>query len=232
MLSRPTSLQQHFPHMTDVILLSCQFDINAFQPSLFSQHQIALPSKLEKAVPKRQAEFLAGRFLAKTCFTDLSLPYKEIINGSDRCPIWPKNIIGTITHSNETAACAITTAANIVALGIDLEYDINVKTCEDIYKSIINEQEETFLRSLNCPFNQVMTLVFSAKESIYKALYPKIKQFFNFDAVTITALNLEQQVLTLELSKDWSSTFQQGQRFECHYLRFERSFLTTITVFA
>lgn len=230
MLSRPCHLQQHFPHMTDVILLSCRFDISAFNTSLFSQYGIKLPSKLSKAVPKRQAEFLAGRFLAKSGLTELSQPDEEIINGDDRCPIWPKHIIGSITHSNENAACAITTSSHIHALGIDLEYDINQKSCNDIYKSIINKHEETLLRGANIPFNQAVTLAFSAKESLYKALYPQIKQFFNFDAAAIIALDLEQQRLTFELTQNWSADFLQGQHIDCYFIRFKTSYLTTVTL--
>ncbi|WP_299496205.1 4'-phosphopantetheinyl transferase superfamily protein [uncultured Shewanella sp.] len=231
MLSKLTPLQQRFSHMQHVTLVSCEFDINLFTPELFNTHQIQLPSKLNKAVPKRKAEYLAGRVLAKHCFAELNLPYQDIINAEDRSPIWPKNVIGSISHSNETAACAITTSKSIQALGIDLEYDINLKSCEDIYKSIINSSEETLLRATDLPFNQAVTLAFSAKESIYKALYPLIKKFFNFDAVSINNINLEQQKLTLELTLDWSDKFKKNQTFECYYLRFEKSFLTSITVF-
>ncbi|WP_299008490.1 4'-phosphopantetheinyl transferase [uncultured Shewanella sp.] len=231
MLSKLTPLQQHFPHMDEITLLSCEFNISAFSPSLFTEHQIQLPTKLKKAVPKRQAEFLAGRFLAKCCFNQLALPYQDIMNAEDRSPIWPKNVIGSITHSNETAACGITTSKHVQALGIDLEYDINIKSCEDIYKSIINPAEEALIRATALPFNQGVTLAFSAKESIYKALYPLIKQFFNFDAVEITNIDLINQRLTLKLTKNWSTKFKQNHQFECHYIRFEKSFLTTITVF-
>ncbi|WP_298769643.1 4'-phosphopantetheinyl transferase [uncultured Shewanella sp.] len=231
MLSKLTPLQQRFPHMNEITLLSCEFEISAFTPSLFTEHQILLPVKLKKAVPKRQAEFLAGRFLAKCCFNQLALPYQDIINAEDRSPIWPQNVIGSITHSNETAACAITISKDIQALGIDLEYDINIKSCEDIYKSIINPTEEGLIRATALPFNQGITLAFSAKESIYKALYPLIKQFFNFDAVAITHIDLDQQKLILTLTKNWSTRFKKNHEFECHYIRFKHSFLTTVTVF-
>ena len=76
-----------------------EFEATSFVDASFSTHQILFPAQLGKAVSKRKAEYLAGRVCAKHVLATLSIDNFELHSGTDRAPIWPENIIGSITHT-------------------------------------------------------------------------------------------------------------------------------------
>lgn len=53
-----------FPGMTGVSAYRCAFDRAGYDDGLFARHGIAFHPTLERAVVKRKAEFLAGRYAA------------------------------------------------------------------------------------------------------------------------------------------------------------------------
>ncbi|MEW9905918.1 MAG: hypothetical protein AB2990_00800 [Candidatus Symbiodolus clandestinus] len=48
------------------------------------------------AVPKRQAEYLAGRYLSRLLFTEQGLNLIQIPSGAHRQPLWPIGWLGSI----------------------------------------------------------------------------------------------------------------------------------------
>ena len=53
---------------------------------------------IARAIPKRQAEFAAGRRAARAALTTLGHPAQAIPVGDRRAPIWPQGTVGAITH--------------------------------------------------------------------------------------------------------------------------------------
>ena len=72
-----------------------------------------------RAIPKRRGEFAQGRSAARAAMGLLGHPPMAIPAGSDRAPIWPKGLVGSITHTN--GLCAAALSQNAAALGIDAE---------------------------------------------------------------------------------------------------------------
>src|SRR5688572_29707947 len=67
--------------------------------------RIPLPATLHGAVPKRQAEFRAGRYCAMTALTALDARFAgcEVGRADSGAPVWPAGIVGSISHSDGMA---------------------------------------------------------------------------------------------------------------------------------
>ena len=138
---------------------------------------------------QRKAEFLAGRYCIHRCFEIMMQPFnKPILYDSKRQPLWPSAFIGSITHSHNTAIAAVANTRDKSTLGIDYEQHISQKEAIEIAPLICTCKEQRWLRQ-TANASETTTLVFSAKESIYKGLYPQIQSFFGFHAVELIEKN-------------------------------------------
>jgi len=200
-------------------LVSCRFDPDAAKDqthdALKNTWGIQLPEKLQRAVPKRLAEFIAGRYCANLALQRLrsndQVLIEEIQIGDKREPLWPTDVIGSITHSHGFAAAVVADTAQIRGVGIDSEQLINPNTANNVASHILRE-EEVFQENqhLVLAFEQYLTLVFSAKESIYKCLFPLVKQYFDFKDARITLSNDAPGQFKFELTKNLTDEFGVG----------------------
>jgi len=205
-----------FPNLgceNDIILVGCDFSLGQYQQSLFSELNIPFPASLSRAVPKRQSEYLAGRYAAIEALARLGVTTRHIPTGEHRSPVWPKGILASITHTATTAFCVAASKQNIKYLGIDHENWLTPASVEQVKTSIINDREEQLLKRTDMPFEQAFTLVFSAKESLFKALYPAVGYYFDFSAAEITALNPAGHSFVLQLTQSLAPTLNAGASF-------------------
>jgi enterobactin synthetase component D len=161
----------------------------AFTFPLNSEMRSHLPQALRHATPKRQREFLAGRRCAEKALLHLGAGSTHVAMAEDRTPIWPDGVVGSITHTGDFAAAAVAWAADIVGLGIDSEQIIDPAIALDI-AAICMVDEATLFRPAqgrsSCEFH---TFVFSAKEAVFKCLFPLTRKFLEFSDVRITSLD-------------------------------------------
>ncbi|WP_081498142.1 4'-phosphopantetheinyl transferase superfamily protein [Candidatus Regiella insecticola] len=61
------------------------------------------------------------------------------------------------------------------------------------------------------PYNQLFTAVFSAKESLFKALYPQAGFYFGFDYAALRHLEPDNHIMVFELIKPISKAFPKGK---------------------
>jgi 4'-phosphopantetheinyl transferase EntD len=136
------------------------------------------------AVRKRRAEFAAGRIAARSALCALGFPDTPILPGPDRAPIWPGGVIGSIAHAGDRAIAAVARATAVGGLGIDLERDEAIE--EDLWSSILTGREIELLEGVPGPDRgRTVRAVFTAKEAVYKCVYPRIRAFLEFSAVEI-----------------------------------------------
>lgn len=172
-----------------------------------------------RAIPKRQAEFAAGRRAARAALAQLDQAAVAIPAGADRAPLWPNGLVGSITHDQGFALAVVAHARSVRAVGVDLTQaqDLPGTTRNAILKSA----QEQKLHGLEA------RAVFSAKECIFKALYPDVKAFFGFDAASVFP-NLQENSFTAELLKDLGP-YPKGTAFKGPVLC-EKGCLTTALV--
>ena len=68
----------------------------------------------------RQKAFLLGRKTALLALMKIGLSAPVLRGNSDE-PLWPKGVVGSISHSGEFAICVVTNSKSIQGIGIDLE---------------------------------------------------------------------------------------------------------------
>ncbi len=135
---------------------------------------------LSRAVDKRRREFTTARVCAHRALEGLGLPAAPILPGSRGAPGWPDGVVGSITHCAGYRAAAVARAAEVHTIGIDAEP--NEPTPGGVLKEITVPAEEGWLAALTRTRPAVCwdRLLFSAKESVYKAWYPLAERWLGF----------------------------------------------------
>lgn len=190
------------------------YKAESFRINEFENHKVDFPSSLNKAVDKRRAEFLAGRIVAKEVLTQLQSSVLQVPVGINRGPLWPEGYIGSITHCDEIAIAIATRSTFARYIGIDIEAVIKEES-EHFTRLIVNEDELKYLNLKSIDPRLAMTIAFSAKESLFKALYPHLGFYFDFSAASITELT--QDSFKLSLTTDLSNSLYAGRSFSGGY---------------
>ena len=143
---------------------------------------VGIPLQLSEAAPKRKAEFAAGRFCALNAISKMTAGIEKISSGKSGEPIWPRGYTGSITHTAKQAAAIIFRCEDAFSVGIDLEEFISLDIVEEIGTMVLTPKEKEVYQALPNS-SQIVTAIFSAKEAIYKAVYPKLQRFVDFQEV-------------------------------------------------
>lgn len=158
------------------------FSPDAFDRTDFDRLHIPCPSHLGKAVIKRQAEYLAARVCARDALDRMQVKGMPWVPENDRCPRWPSPMVGALTHSQGIAGAAVANGEHIAGVGIDIERWIDKDRSERLAQAILCEDELMTWQGITSTTEQAawLTRIFSAKESLYKALYPLVGRSFYF----------------------------------------------------
>ncbi|SEL86072.1 4'-phosphopantetheinyl transferase EntD (siderophore biosynthesis) [Roseateles sp. YR242] len=194
------------------------FDIGQFKAA-----GMAIPETIARSVPKRQAEFFHGRWAARcvlhqaqdtTGGPDWNLPI-----GKSREPLWPAGMVGSLTHCEGFAAAAVARVSALRALGIDIERVATGDNLEALRTTTLDAAERRLLESHDntLPVPVLITLAFSAKESLFKAAFPSVQRYFDFDAARVVELAPSERRLVLQLTERLSPDLQPGSRITAHY---------------
>ncbi|NWE29376.1 4'-phosphopantetheinyl transferase family protein [Pseudomonas gingeri] len=141
-----------------------------------------LPPALASAVPGRQAEYLAGRYCVRRAEHTLHGRYSHIASGADRAPIWPPGLHGSLSHAGGYALAIVSASQSGYLLGIDVENLAREPEPEGVQRQIASREEMALLEPV-LDAAGAFSLMFSAKEAIYKALYPRARRFIDFHEV-------------------------------------------------
>ncbi len=177
-------------------------------------HTITLPPDLKAAVPKRQAEFLAGRFCAATALLKAGKDPK--IGRQGRLPLWPQGVVGSISHTNGYAIAAVSTQYR--ALGIDIEHIMTNAQAHET-QTYIMSPKELRQKPAHMDDESFSTLIFSAKEALFKATHSTKTTFADF---------LDSEVL--EVATQTLSLSFEGDIYECHWDRLHKLIRTLVCV--
>lgn len=141
-------------------------------------------SCIARAVPQRQREFLTARSCARTALARLGAAPVAIGAGSDRAPVWPLGVVGSITHCHGYRGAAVAWSKDIAALGIDAEP--NEPLPPNVAGLILSRAEQAQLASPQAANINLDRLIFSAKEAVFKAWWPLTSSELDFMDVGIT----------------------------------------------
>lgn len=192
------------------------FDKSCYSDELFTHMSLPFPDILKSAVLKRRAEYLAGRYAARQLLQEVGCN-GVVATGSDRAPIWPTGWRGSISHT-ETWAIAILAPYNFsIGLGVDIE-TFRPEIMREITTAFTTPDERDVLGASRLPFETALLIVFSAKESLFKALYPLVQQIFGFEVAKLCELDAHNNRFTMELTRQLTPSLRAGYRTTGHYL--------------
>jgi 4'-phosphopantetheinyl transferase EntD len=150
---------------------------------LFAEEQAAVA----RAVQKRRREFTTARACARRALARLDLPAQPIPIGARGEPLWPAGVVGSITHCRGYRACALARTSDMLAIGIDAEP--NGALPDGVLGEIAcAEEERAWLREQARVAPEICwdRLLFSAKESVYKAWFPLAGRWLGFEDALVT----------------------------------------------
>jgi 4'-phosphopantetheinyl transferase EntD len=149
---------------------------------LFAEEQALIVG----AVEKRRREFATGRHCARTALGALGVPPAPLLRGTAGAPLWPRGIVGSITHCAGYRGAAVARARAVLTIGIDAEPDQALT--DDVLALVARPAERARLHALTSTAPGVCwdRLLFSAKESVYKAWFPLTRRWLGFHDADIT----------------------------------------------
>ena len=171
---------------------------------------------IARAVPKRQAEFAAGRRAARDALAAIGLPATPIPVGKNREPLWPAGAAGAITHDAGLALSCVVAARDGIGVDLTEAMPLPGKTC----RHILPHADETGLAPLAARAG------FSAKESLFKALFPVVRGYFGFSAACV-APDLDRGCFEVRLMEALGP-FAAGARWHGHIAIQDRRLMTAL----
>ena len=189
-----------------------RFEVEAYSDDLFEKYSIEFPDTLRSSILKRRAEYLAGRLLAKRLLGAQGVDGSSITADARSCPLWPHGWVGSISHAHGLVACRIGPTSTYGGLGIDVERVFCRETFRQIQRQVFSQEEVSILIQSGLETTLAGTIVFSAKESIFKALYPAVGRLFDFKAAQLKIINTRSCFLVLKLTEHLSDRLLLGYK--------------------
>jgi enterobactin synthetase component D len=163
---------------------------------------------LEAASFKRKREFLSGRVAGMRALKRMNIEVNAILRLEDGRPLWPAGSCGSLSHSDTYACAVVARTEDYLSLGVDLEPTTSMSQLLQIRSQFLTPEEERALAP------EQALIAFSAKEALYKTIYPLAQTYFGFHAARVTELN--ENGVTLDLLKEVGE-FPRGSRFQVLY---------------
>jgi 4'-phosphopantetheinyl transferase EntD len=139
-----------------------------------------------RAVERRRREYTTVRHLARRALGCLGHGEAALPPGPDRAPRWPAGVVGSLTHCDGYRAAAVADAAVLASVGIDAEPHETLP--EGVLGGVTLPEEREHLEQLatDRPEFSWDRILFSAKESVYKAWYPLTGAWLGFEQAVLT----------------------------------------------
>ena len=175
-----------------------------------------LPAELRSSAPQRQREFAAGRACASAALKALDhrsdLPLGI---GPDRAPLWPPGYCGSISHDAGIAVAVVARSDRYEALGLDLATVLTSAQATEVAGIVAPEAEVARLAGQGFAPELALTVLFSAREALYKCLAPGIGRYFDFLDVALDSVSAG--CIGLRLMCDLAPQHPSGNVFHVRY---------------
>lgn len=163
--------------LPDAVVVSTRTAMRGAQ--LFAEEE----RSVERAVPKRRQEFTTGRACARLALERLGIAPVAIASGERGEPLWPSGVVGSITHCPGYCAAAVSRPEKMMSIGIDAE--VHAPLPDGVLEQVAFGRERAMVADTSAGLCLDMVL-FSVKESIYKAWFPLARRWLGFEDVDLT----------------------------------------------
>ncbi len=170
--------------MLDLVLpevVSAEETYDDINVPLFPQERRAIAS----AVEKRRIEFVSVRACAGIALARLGIARPPLAPAAGGAPEWPAGLVGSMTHCPGYRAAAVARMDDVAALGIDGE--VHAPLPAGVLDLVALPVERAHLTELLTRLPRIHwdRVLFSAKESIYKAWFPLVGVWLDFEQARV-----------------------------------------------
>ena len=162
----------------------------------------------------RRREYSSGRRVARHALGLLGI-HGSAVTTRARMPVWPTGIVGSITHSRSLALAMVGRRRDLAGIGVDLELERRVT--EQLARRVLLKGEREHLVD-----EDWRTMLFAAKEAVYKAVNPLVGEYLEFGDVEISANEGGRFRAVTTRLRESTTVLQTGegyfQRVEGHWL--------------
>ena len=127
----------------------------------------------------RRREYSSGRRVARHALEMLDV-HGGAVTARGRVPVWPRGIVGSITHSRSLALAMAGREEDVAGIGVDLELERRV-TGRLARRVLLECERQRVVEKAG------FTMLFAAKEAVYKAVNPLVGEYLEFTDVEISA---------------------------------------------
>ena len=134
-------------------------------------------------VPARKEAFARGRAAAHAALRTLGLDHGPILAGSSREPLWPPGATGSISHAAGFGIALVAPTEYTDGIGVDVE---QLRHAPELWEQVPGAEERRWLERLDPGEREAGVLaLFSAKESVFKAFFPRSGSFIGFEMASL-----------------------------------------------
>lgn len=212
--------------MIDISGLPINIEVIVMNPEVWSSDNIDIANEYyPDASLERKREFVLGRLCASEALRRFGIANSPVGVGENREPLWPPGFVGSITHCDGLCAAAVARSDNYFSLGIDAEPVGDLPF--EIRDLILTPKERKYLQH-STSASRNMKLIFSAKEAVYKCLFPLAMRYIDFLEVEILIEKSAQRFkvyLTEDLSRIVEDKILNGYWFRSESHLFSAVFI-------
>ncbi|MFD4366601.1 4'-phosphopantetheinyl transferase Npt [Rhodococcus sp. NPDC058521] len=138
-----------------------------------------------RAVEKRRREFTTARHCARVAMNRLGVEQGPILRGERGSPVWPRGVVGSLTHCDGYRGAVLAYSMQVRSLGIDAEP--NAPLPDGVLPAVSLAREQEWLATTTTDTGVHWDrLLFCAKETTYKAWFPLTQRWLGFEDAHIT----------------------------------------------
>lgn len=149
---------------------------------------------------KWKEEYARGRLAGRRALGKFSEIDNSILKGVDGEPLFPDGFVGSISHSAGVGVACASSCSSYRGLGIDME-NVAKKRQEGIFRKIATSAEQAWIFEEEQEICRRGVLIFSIKESIYKAMFQAFKVKLKYMDAEVSP-DLESGEASIEILKE------------------------------
>lgn len=128
---------------------------------------------------KRAITWARGRAAVRTALKKLGFEAPcQVAQGSGGEPVWPAGVCGSITHCHPWSVAVAMRSSRRMSLGIDMENMDRISNLE--ISPLVCRSSECDWVLAGDDSHARLCMIFSAKEALYKSLYPCYRRYIDF----------------------------------------------------
>ena len=158
------------------------------------------------ATARRRFYFALGRAAARDALAELGVGPVAIRRGPAGEPVWPPGVVGAITHTGDLAVAVVGWQTDYAGLGVDLER-LSPGLSSRAERLVCTPAERAWIGDGVQASRG--TMLFSAKEAVFKALFPIEHIWLGFSDAELT-WQPERCAFDARLLKRASSAYPAG----------------------